>query len=219
MTTTKTAAPKKKTAAKKATTKRSSKDALVPAPAAETAAPIKAPRVRGKPPIDFTSALLNAFATNERINQYLLEGLDPAAWNVAQLDAAGKSKGRTIAAIVSHMHNVRHMWLVVAAKDKPAPEKLDRKTVTIEQARLALAASANAMLELLRTSLAAGGHVPNFKPDVVGFLGYSIAHEAHHRGQIAMLARNLGYELPQKVGYGMWEWNARGKELETPEPD
>jgi uncharacterized damage-inducible protein DinB len=46
-----------------------------------------------------------------------------------------------------------------------------------------------------------------------------IAHEAHHRGQIAMLARGLGYELPQKVGYGMWEWNTRGKELETPEAD
>jgi uncharacterized damage-inducible protein DinB len=219
MTTTKTAAPKKKSAAKKATTKHSTKATPVAAPALEAAAPIKAPKVRGKPPIDFTSAVLNAFATNERINQYLLEGLDAAAWNVAQIDAEGKSKGRTIAAIVAHMHNVRHMWLVVAAKDKPAPEKLDRKTVTIEQARAALAASANAMLELLRTSLASGGHVPNFKPDVVGFLGYLVAHEAHHRGQIAMLARTHGYELPQKIGYGMWEWNTRAKELETPEPD
>jgi uncharacterized damage-inducible protein DinB len=218
MATTKTAT-KKKPAPKKTATKRSTVDAIVAAPAPEPAASLKAPRARGKPPIDFTSAVLNAFATNERINQYLLEGLDAGAWNVAQIDAAGKSKGRTIAAIVAHMHNVRHMWLVVAAKDAPAPEKLDRKTVTIEQARASLAASANAMLELLRASLASGGHVPNFKPDVVGFLGYLIAHEAHHRGQIAMLARGLGFELSRKVGYGMWEWNTRAKELEAPEVD
>jgi uncharacterized damage-inducible protein DinB len=218
MATTKTAT-KKKSAPKKTATKRSTVDAIVAAPAPEPVAPLKAPRARGKPPIDFTSAVLNAFATNERINQYLLEGLDAGAWNVAQIDPAGKSKGRTIAAIVAHMHNVRHMWLVVAAKDSPAPDKLDRKTVTIEQARASLAASANAMLELLRTSLAGGGHVPSFKPDVVGFLGYLIAHEAHHRGQIAMLARGLGFELPQKVGYGMWEWNTRAKELEAPEAD
>src|ERR1022692_4491468 len=32
--------------------------------------------------------------------------------------------------ISMHMHNVRHMWLVAAAKGKPLPDKLDRATVT-----------------------------------------------------------------------------------------
>jgi hypothetical protein len=35
-----------------------------------------------------------------------------AAWNA---EPPG-GKGRTIAAIAAHMHNVRHMWLVAAAK-------------------------------------------------------------------------------------------------------
>jgi uncharacterized damage-inducible protein DinB len=44
---------------------------------------------------------------------------------------------------------------------------------------------------------------------VAGFLGYLIAHDAHHRGQITMLARQLGHPLPQKAMFGMWEWNSR----------
>jgi uncharacterized damage-inducible protein DinB len=37
-----------------------------------------------------------------------------------------------------------------------------------------------------------------FRPDVAGFLGYLIAHDAHHRGQITMLARQLGHPLPRE---------------------
>jgi uncharacterized damage-inducible protein DinB len=33
-----------------------------------------------------------------------------------------------------------------------------------------------------------------------------IAHEAHHRGQICMLARQTGFPLDPKAHYGMWEW-------------
>jgi uncharacterized damage-inducible protein DinB len=33
-----------------------------------------------------------------------------------------------------------------------------------------------------------------------------IAHEAHHRGQVCMLARQMGYKLPDAVNYGVWNW-------------
>jgi hypothetical protein len=49
------------------------------------------------------SALLNAFDTNNRINCYLIEALPREAWTGKPSDG----KGRTIAAIVAHMHNVR----------------------------------------------------------------------------------------------------------------
>jgi len=42
--------------------------------------------------------------------------------------------------------------------------------------------------------------VPNFKPDVVAFVGYLIAHDSHHRGQISMLARQVGHPLPGQSG-------------------
>jgi uncharacterized damage-inducible protein DinB len=41
---------------------------------------------------------------------------------------------------------------------------------------------------------------------------YLISHDAHHRGQICMLARQLGHTLPKAAGFGMWEWGSRWKE-------
>jgi uncharacterized damage-inducible protein DinB len=35
---------------------------------------------------------------------------------------------------------------------------------------------------------------------------YMISHAAHHRGQVCLLARQLGYPLPEKAAYGIWNW-------------
>jgi hypothetical protein len=67
------------------------------------------------PPIDLGPALVDAFLVNERMNQFLLEHLDPSVWT-APLPLVKDGIGRTIAAIVAHVHNVRHMWLAVSAK-------------------------------------------------------------------------------------------------------
>jgi uncharacterized damage-inducible protein DinB len=151
------------------------------------------------------AAMLNAFNTNNRINQYLIENVAPAAWKAKLPDG----KGRTISAIVAHMHNVRVMWLKVSAKGSEIPAQLDRSTVTPAQALQALEQSCKSLSELISRALAADGRIKGFRPDVARFLGYLIAHDAHHRGQIAMLARQLGYPLPQKITFGMWEWGSR----------
>lgn len=39
-----------------------------------------------------------------------------------------------------------------------------------------------------------------------------LTHEAHHRGQAIMLARQLGYPLPDKVAYGIWRWEKHWKQ-------
>jgi uncharacterized damage-inducible protein DinB len=44
------------------------------------------------------------------------------------------------------------------------------------------------------------------------FLCYFVAHEAHHRGQLIMLARQLGHRLPRDVENGLWQWKKRLKE-------
>src|SRR5215211_5649945 len=62
------------------------------------------------PMLPLPEALLRAFDTNDRINQYLLESLSDAAWTAHPPGG----KGRTIAAIAAHMHNVRVMWLKAA---------------------------------------------------------------------------------------------------------
>ncbi len=158
-------------------------------------------------PIDLGESLLSALATSERINQYLLEGLAAEAWR-----AETPGEGRTIAAVVAHLHNVRLMWLKAAAKGIRVPAQLDRLKVTPAQARKALAASHAAVAKLVQSSLAADGKVKNFPPDVAAFVAYLIAHDAHHRGQICMLSRQLGHRLPNAVTFGMWEWNKRRRE-------
>jgi uncharacterized damage-inducible protein DinB len=151
------------------------------------------------------TALLNAFNTNNRINHYLIDHLPAAAWNASP----PKGKGRTIQAIVAHMHNVRVMWLTSAAKGSKIPNQLDRAKVTAPQALRAMEQSREALSVVLGRAITADGHVKGFRPDAIGFLAYLIAHDAHHRGQIAMLARQVGHPLPQKVMFGMWEWNSR----------
>jgi uncharacterized damage-inducible protein DinB len=154
-----------------------------------------------------TQALLTSFDTNDRINRYMIENLPAEAWCAEPPDG----KGRTIAAIVAHLHNVRVMWMKAAAKGSKIPEQLDRTSVTRAQATKALEQSRAALSAVLRAALESDGRVKGFRPDVAGFFGYLIAHDAHHRGQVCMLARQVGHPLPQKAMFGMWEWGTRGK--------
>ncbi|MGA8151793.1 MAG: DinB family protein [Terriglobales bacterium] len=154
-----------------------------------------------------SEALLFAFDTNDCINQYLIENLPAEAWRA---EPPG-GKGRTIAAIVAHIHNVRVMWLKASAKGSKIPEQLDRSSVTPAQAAKGLDQSRAALRAVLESAMKGDGRVKGFRPDVAGFFGYLIAHDAHHRGQICMLARQVGQPLPQKAMFGMWEWGSRGK--------
>jgi uncharacterized damage-inducible protein DinB len=154
-------------------------------------------------PFVLADALLSAFDTNDRINQYLLENLPAEAWRA---EPPGK-KGRDVAGVVAHMHNVRVMWLK-ATKGK-IPEQLDKVTVTPAQAKKALDASRAALRDVLQSALESDGRIKGFRPDVAAFFAYLIAHDAHHRGQIAMLARQAGHPIPQKAMFGMWEWGVR----------
>jgi len=158
---------------------------------------------KSAPPFKPSEALLSAFDTNERINQYLLENLPVLSWR-ANPPGGG---GRTIAAIVAHVHNVRVMWLKATKGNIPA--QLDRLTVTPAQARKALAESHAALHEVIAAALKADGRIKGFRPDVAGFVGYLIAHDAHHRGQVTILARQVGYPISQKTMFGMWEWGVR----------
>lgn len=150
------------------------------------------------------ASLLNAFQINNRINLYLLENLPAEAWTAKPPEG----KGRTVAAIVAHMHNVRVMWLKACGAQR-VPEQLDRASVSPAQASQAVNESCEALSEIIQHALATDGRVKGFKPDVAGFLGYLIAHDAHHRGQITMLARQLGHPLPKQAMFGMWEWGRR----------
>jgi uncharacterized damage-inducible protein DinB len=150
-------------------------------------------------------ALLNSFNTNDRINHFLIDNIPSPAWTAK----APGGKGRTIPAIVAHMHNVRVMWLKACAKGSQIPNQLDRATLSATQALHGLEQSRHALSVVISGALTGDGRIKGFRPDVAGFLGYLIAHDAHHRGQITMLARQAGHPLPPKAMFGMWEWGSR----------
>jgi uncharacterized damage-inducible protein DinB len=148
-------------------------------------------------------AVLRSFAIHNRIHLYLLDALPYAVWKASPTGG----KGRAIAAMFSHIHTVRLMWLKVAgATTLPAPLE---KAATIDEAKEALVESDSAIREWLAPILHGDAKVPGFKPDAWTFVAYLIAHEAHHRGQMLLLARQLGYPIDKSTSFGLWEWGVR----------
>lgn len=163
---------------------------------------------------------VQTFAANDRINQVLIENLDPAAWRAKPFGNA-----RTIAAIFTHVHNVRTKWVRLTAPHVKVPTQLNRAHCTPQQARAALAESAARCMEMLDEALGDGrGRMKEFRSDAwarpmpVGLemLCYMLSHEAHHRGQVCMLAHQLGFPLPKEVAYGIWNWQKLWKDCGFP---
>jgi len=106
-------------------------------------------------------AAVQIFAANDRMNQILIEHLDPTAWR-----AKPPGKARTIAAIFTHMHNVRSKWVRLAAPHLKVPRQLNRAHCTPQQARAGLAESAARCAEMLAEALGGcGGRVEKFRRD------------------------------------------------------
>jgi uncharacterized damage-inducible protein DinB len=160
-------------------------------------------------PVDLARAFVEAFLTNERINQVLLDILKPEVWR-AQPPCV---KRRNIATTFAHMHTVRCMRLKMSAREEAPPAKLERGEVTVGEAKEALGESARAMVRLIERSLATGGHLQDFRPDVVAVVCWAITHDAHHRGQICHWAAGLGAPLTPEQQLLMWEWDKRWKEI------
>ncbi len=97
------------------------------------------------------------------------------------------------------------------------PKVVDARTVQPSELKRALGRSSQSMIALIRLGLSRGGAVPpaawqNFPTDLIHFLNYFVAHEAHHRGQLCMIARQVGHRLPAEVTGGLWQWKKRAKE-------
>lgn len=116
--------------------------------------------------------------------------------------------GRTVYLQLVHIHNVRMGWLEVCAKDIFRNYKnLDKEAVFDRQTlRKAFEDSARGLEELLSRSWDDGGKVKAFKKGVLPFLGYFIAHESHHRGNILLTLKQSGEKIPDAVKWGLWEW-------------
>ena len=164
------------------------------------------------PPPDLRATLVAAWRTNNRVSVYLVQHLPSVLWDIAIPGAPQ----RTIRLILAHLHNARCMWIKTLGREHgiTAPTRVDHRRVARRQLIAALKRSGKGIEALLTLGLAAEGQVPpskgyvwrNLSLDVGHVLTYFVAHEAHHRGQIVMVARQTGHRLPRATAGGLWQW-------------
>ena len=168
--------------------------------------------------IDHQEMLLNAWRTNNRVTIFLIEHLPKEIWE-ATVPGAPR---RTIRMIAGHLQNARCMWIKTLGKEHgiAVPRAVDRRKVSPKELVSALGQSSRGMIKLLSLGIERGGTIPmsksyiwrNLPLDVGHVLTYFVAHEGHHRGQIVMIARQLGHRLPVEVTGGLWQWSQRSRE-------
>ncbi len=154
-------------------------------------------------------ALLESWYINNRNNLLLLEAMPPEALPAVPVGM----KGRSVREIFAHIYNVRLMWIEPAAPELtgnlhklPARSQADKEALTHEVLNNALIASATLMGMVLQKGLEKG-KISGFKAHPATFLGYLLAHEGYHRGEICMQLTQAGHKLPDEVLYGIWKWD------------
>ena len=148
--------------------------------------------------------LIETWQINNRIDLYLLDAISEG-----YLADTLASKGRDVGKQFAHIHNVRLMWLKTAAPDLNATQTKVEDNITKDFLKMRLTESGLAVENLLSRACDNGGKVKGFKPHVTAFLGYLLAHDAHHRSQIIVALKQSGHKIDQKIGYGIWEWGSR----------
>ncbi len=169
---------------------------------------------------EIRDVLLETYAVNDAMNQLILAKLDPRAWR-AEVPGVSGLHGRTIAAIFAHLHNNRLTWIRNSAPHLKCPARLDPERCTMKQVAAAHKKSAAQCLRMLTEALSDDPRRKVTKffrgwlrpwPAGASMFAYIFSHEAHHRGQILMLARQLGHRVEVEDAAGIWDWDKLWKQ-------
>ena len=171
-------------------------------------------------PSGLDDSIRRAWSTNARATELLVGGIPESLWNAA---VPGYPR-KTVRILAAHIHNARSRWIQTLGVPHgiARPPLVDQRRVKRAALVKALKKSGRAMADLLDLALERGGAIPptrayawrNLPLDAGHVLSYFVAHEGHHRGQILMIARQLGRPLPPEVIDGIWQFTRLSKRRE-----
>lgn len=158
---------------------------------------------RGRP-LEVEPELIEAFTHCARVTEYLVRILPDDLWR----EPPPSGRGRTIAGIVAHIQSVRRTFARMGGA-RPGPSSLDRLRSTRAQAEQALRRSTEILTSQFESALAARQtRVKGMPRRAVNMIVYLVQHDAHHRGQIVTLAKDLGHEFRGEDVTRIWGWKA-----------
>jgi uncharacterized damage-inducible protein DinB len=140
---------------------------------------------------------LETWRTNAEVTRRLLRAVPLRGLAAAPLN----SRGRNVARVFAHLHQVRHGWLLLHGRARVAsvPRFKPHAQPSRRELLAALRASDRAMERFLRDLLERRVKLRFFRDNPLRYLAYFVAHDSHHRGQIALALKQLGMKLPQRV--------------------
>ena len=158
---------------------------------------------RGRP-LEVERELLEAFRHNGLVTEYLVAALPTDLWRTPPPGG----RGRSMAAIVAHIQSVRRTFARLGGA-RPGPPSLDRNRSTPAEAQRALRRSTEDLARLFEAAIdARRARVKGMPRRVINMMVYLLQHDAHHRGQLTSLARDLGHEFSGADTMRIWGWKA-----------
>lgn len=154
---------------------------------------------------DAVEQLLEAWRTNNRINLFLIDRISDEGMQCT-LSTRG---GRNVVRQFCHVHNNRIYQLESRARDlAEGLYKFETKEEPGKRRLKECLQASSARLEtFLRDGAAGVAKRRVFKKGIIAHLGYLIAHESHHRGNILLTLKQCGHNLDQASRYAIWNWD------------